>query len=322
MIAEVTGEQATGSDDQLRLSEDLHLDSLGRVQLQSALEQRLGVEVEDDAIVAAKTLGELRAIVQADSFPPLGGTASYATEIAEATPRPPAVEEHSYPRWPWSWPVQAIRAAFIEFGMRPLVWLLAAPRVTRRTTKLPDGPFLIISNHVTEYDGALVLYALPGRLRRRVACAMSGEMLLDFRRSRNQQSVLRNLFAPMAYVLITALFNVFPLPRLRGFRKSFAHAGEAMDRGYSVLIFPEGTRSRDGKLAHFRPGIGLLALESNVPVLPVALLGLGEMREGKVGWFRSGRLQVRVGDIIADSPGTDSAELALRLEESVRRLQS
>ena len=64
MIAEVTGEQLPGSDDHQRLSEDLHLDSLGRVQLQSMLEQRLGLELDDDAIAAAQTLGDLRELLE------------------------------------------------------------------------------------------------------------------------------------------------------------------------------------------------------------------------------------------------------------------
>ena len=205
--------------------------------------------------------------------------------------------------------------------MRPLIWVLAAPRVVRTTAALPRGPLLIVANHVTAYDGALILYALPGRLRRRVASAMSGEMLLDLRHGRNQNNALLNLLAPMGYWLVTALFDVFPLPRLRGFRRSFAHAGEAMDRGYSVLIFPEGTRSRDGRMQPFRQGIGLLAKESRVPVLPVALIGLGEMRAGKVRWFRSGKLEIRVGAVVPVGEGLDPAELTARIEESVRRLQ-
>jgi long-chain acyl-CoA synthetase len=206
--------------------------------------------------------------------------------------------------------------------MRPLIWLLAAPRVVRQTGELPQGPLLVIANHVTAYDGALVLYALPARLRRQMAIAMSGEMLLDLRRGRNQDSALLNLLAPVAYWLVTALFNVFPLPRQRGFRRSFAHAGEAMDRGFSVLIFPEGTRSRDGKLQPFRPGIGLLAQESRVPVVPVALIGLGEMRVAKARWFRSGQLEVHLGEAVPIDEGAKAAELTARLEESVQRLRS
>jgi long-chain acyl-CoA synthetase len=233
-----------------------------------------------------------------------------------------AASEHVYPRWPWSWPVRAIRIAFVELVMRPLIWILGAPRLVRATAKLPDGPVLVIANHVTAYDGALVLYALPGRLRRRMAVAMSGEMLLDFRQGRNQGNALMNLLGPAAYWLVVALFNVFPLPRQRGFRRSFAHAGEAMDQGDSVIVFPEGTRSRDGAMQRFRPGIGLLAQESGVPVLPVALIGLGEMRRREVRWFRSGQLEVHVGRVIPVDEEAEQAELAARFEQSVRRLRS
>ncbi len=340
VIAEITGESLSGANDRLRLSEDLHLDSLGRVQLQSALEQRLGLEFEDDRIVGVETLGDLRALLERKEGTGLPSQpARTAAEAGRASPSPPEMPESVppiqkalpkerdapeplFPRWPWGWPIRAVRVAFIEHVMRPLIWLLAAPRVVRETAELPLAPMLVIANHVTAYDGALVLYALPARLRQRVAIAMSGEVLLDLRRGQNQQSRLHNLLAPVAYWLVTALFNVFPLPRLRGFRKSFAHAGEAMDRGYAVLIFPEGTRSPDGMLHPFRPGIGLLAQQSRVPVLPVALIGLGEMRGGRTRWFRSGQLEVHVGEAIAVEEGAEAAQLTEKLEESVRRLLS
>ena len=276
--------------------------------MQSALEQKLGIELEDDAIAGVVTLGDLRALLERDeaTTPPTLTALSPSEAASTSTPEPTALKEreaaaseHLYPRWPWSWPIQTIRNIFLELVMRPLVWFLGAPRVVHETTELPPGPLLFIANHVTAYDGALVLYALPGRLRRHTASAMSGEMLLDLRRGRNQGNAFLNLFAPPAYWLVTALFNVFPLPRLRGFQKSFAYAGEAMDRGTSVLIFPEGTRSRDGNLHPFRPGIGLLANQSRVPIVPIALIGLGEMRAGKTRWFRSGKLEIRIGKPIA-----------------------
>jgi long-chain acyl-CoA synthetase len=340
MIAEVTGERVSGDDDRLRLSEDLHLDSLGRVQLQSVLEQRLGLELEDDAMAGVETLGDLRAMVEEEAgtvFLPQAAAVEDGRSVAKQSaevrsgepPRQDATQaressapEHTYPRWPWAWPMSAIRVAFIEVVMRPLVWLLASPRVVHQTSELPQGPLLIIANHVTAYDGALVLYALPARLRRQMAIAMSGEMLMDLRRGRNQDSAMLNLLAPIGYWLVTALFNVFPLPRLRGFRRSFAHAGEAMDRGYSVMIFPEGHRSGDGKLQPFRLGIGLLAQESRVPVVPVALIGLGELRAAKARWFRSGQLEVRLGEVVPVDEESEPAELTSRFEESIRRLRS
>ncbi len=206
--------------------------------------------------------------------------------------------------------------------MRPLVWFLADPRLVLQTTDLPNGPMLIIANHVTAYDGALVLYALPPKLRRRVAIAMSGEMLLDFRKARSQQEFSLRILGPLAYLAITALFNVFPLPRSSGFRRSFAHAGDALDHGYSVLIFPEGHRSEDGGLHAFRPGIGLLALQSRVPVLPIALKGLGELKQEKTRWFRSGRLAVHVGNVVPFDGSAEPGELTRAFEERIRELGS
>lgn len=334
LIAGITGESVPGAEDSLRLSEDLHLDSLGRVQLQSELEQRLGLELQDDAIASMETLGDLRNLIAQDSSPNLPPPATMQT-----TPATPSVDattnashpqikspekqrqippDNIYPRWPWIWPVKAIRIAFIEILLRPLVRLLAAPRVTRGTDDLPQGPFLVIANHVTAYDGALVLYALPPKLRQRIAIAMSGEMLLDLRRGRNQPNALLNLLSPIEYWLVTAFFNVFPLPRLRGFQQSFEHAGQAMDQGYSVLVFPEGTRSPDATLHSFRPGIGLLAQQSRAPVLPVALIGFSQMK--KTGWFRSGHLKILIGKPILPDEQATPAELTAKMEETLRQL--
>jgi long-chain acyl-CoA synthetase len=166
----------------------------------------------------------------------------------------------------------------------------------------------MIANHVTAYDPALVLYALPAAVRRKVAIAMSAEVLEDLRHGRNQGNWLLNLMAPIGYWLITVLFNVFPLPPGAGFQRSFSHAGRAMDRGYHVLIFPEGRRSEDCALLPFRSGIGLLAREANANILPIALQGLGELRQQK-RWFRSGILQIRVGEPLA--PDLELSPVAL-----------
>ena len=205
--------------------------------------------------------------------------------------------------------------------MRPLVWLLAAPAISHRGPLLSsEQPLLLIANHVTAFDAPLILYALAAPMRRRVAIAMSGEMLEDWRHARNQGNWLFNLLAPFAYCLVTALFNVFPLPRGAGFRRSFAHAGEAMDRGFHVLVFPEGHRSDDGVLQPFRSGIGLLARESEASVLPVALQGLGELKQRKRRWFRSRILQVRIGEPIVPDPQLAPEELAESFHSAISRL--
>jgi len=323
LIASVTGESPAKTTDDALLSEDLRLDSLGRVQLQSALEQQLGIELPDEAIGGVATLGELRQLAGfqtvSSGAPSVSAGATTVPPHTAAESRP-AADEQVYPKWPWWRPVEWLRIAFIEAVMRPLVWLLAGPQVECAQSPLPDGPLLIIANHVSTYDAALVLYALPPKLRHRVTIAMSGEMLLAFRKARRQGEFRLSPLGPVAYVLIAALFNVFPLPRLSGFRRSFAHAGEALDHGYSVMIFPEGHRSDDGALQQFRPGIGLLANQSRVAILPVGLSGLGEMKRTGSRWFRSGTLRVKVGRVVKLSETTDASELTRLLQEKVQTL--
>jgi long-chain acyl-CoA synthetase len=224
-----------------------------------------------------------------------------------------------------------MRAAFVEAVMRPLVSLLAAPRVTLAAGLTADAlaaqaPMLIVANHVTTYDGPLIEFALPGALRRRIAVAMSGEMLEAYRHFRNLEPAQPNgrffLPGPLFYFLLTALFNVFPLPRRRDFQPSFAHAGQAMDGGFNVLVFPEGTRSAQGRLAPFRPGIGLLAKQSGAKVLPVAIRGLGELKTGTQRWFRSGAIEVVIGTPLTVAPTDTEASITARLHREVERLMN
>ena len=369
LVAEIAGEQPSGGDD-LRLSEDFHLDSLGRVQLAAALEERLTDAPKEGAVDAARTLGDLRQQVGAvrnhefevltewekpvsvgeatllpesrmrdlgqpanslpagpSTSPGAGSTRDDNAAVDANTARgpqfaaeTPAKAEFLYQRWPWWTPVQWIRAAFLELVAQPLVWFLGNPRVSAPHDLTFNEPMLIICNHVTAYDAALVQFALPGRMRRRVAAAMLGELLEDFRHFRDPDTRRFMLFGPAAYWLVTALYNVFPLPRRRDFQRSFAHAGEAMDRGYNVLVFPEGTRSDVGELATFRPGIGLLAKQTHAPVLPVAILGLGELKARGRGWFRSGQIEVRVGKPIRFDPLESEAAITEVLHSKVDEL--
>jgi len=140
--------------------------------------------------------------------------------------------------------VSSIRILFVEAVMRPVVALLAQPRVVWDPEEEPSSPVLVVANHVTVCDVPLILYALPRRARHRVAVAMAAEMLQDWRHARRQGNLFLNLLAPIHYFLVTGLFNVFPLPQEGDFRKAFAHAGRAMDQGFHVLVFPEGDEHR------------------------------------------------------------------------------
>lgn len=277
--------------------------------MQSRLETAFGLQIGDAEWEHVRTIGDLRPLLH-----PVAGIQP------EVQPVPVRTDEHIYYVWPWSGFAQQIRTVFLEVVIRPLVWLLAAPRVESQLPPELDQRLLIVSNHVTAYDAPLILYGLPRRMRTRVAAAMSGELLRDLREGKNFGSSFLNFVAPAGYWLITALLNVFPLPQKTAFRQSFEHAGRAMDRGYHVLVFPEGRRSADGRMQTFQTGAGLLWKDLHTAALPVYLAGLGELKKQGRGWFRSGHIVVRVGQPLQFDPSMEAAEAARLLQEAVAKL--
>jgi long-chain acyl-CoA synthetase len=315
--------QEMGAND--RLAEDLHLDSLAMVQLQSNLETRFGVELDDTVWGQVRTVGDLRELLhrhQPESLAvttrPAETSAALLPVAPPRAPSPPRARETAvFPRWPW-WPViRWVRVSFLEGIVRPLVWLVLAPRIAPRVALA--RPSLLIANHLTAFDVPVVLYALSSNDRDHVAIAMSGELLTGWRRGKAERHRLMAALTPLAYTLVTALFNVFPLPRGAGLRQSFAHAGEAMDQGYHVLVFPEGHRSADGRLQPFEPGIGLLAQESEVPVQPILVEGLKRQKGEK--WPDRGSVSVRLGTPLVMEPGEDPQGFTRRLEAAVAGLE-
>ena len=307
-----------------RLIEDLHLDSLAMVQLQSTLETRFGIELDDAVWEQVRTVGDLRGLLQ--RYRPEMAPAGVAPEAVPSSPsETPAVALAAtrnqrpgvvFPRWPW-WPVvRWVRIGFLELVARPLIWLVLGPRIGP-PVKLAR-PSLLIANHLTAFDVPVILYGLRAADRDHVAVAMSGAVLNGWRRGKAERHRMVAALTPLAYWLVTALFNVFPLPRGAGLRQSFAHAGEALDHGYHVLVFPEGRRSADGRLQPFEPGIGLLAEESEVPVQPILVEGLKWLKGER--WPRRGQVVVRMGSPLMMAAGEEPQAFALRLQAAVAAL--
>ncbi len=296
---------------------ELALDSLGRVELQAEIEKRFGVTLPDEVISTVKTDEQLRIAVVAHSRDSLPLHSSEPVQSPARRSQP----NHLYPVWPWSAVCQVLRTLFLECVAMPLVRALAKPKVTRLCPSSSakcfgkQAPLLLVANHVTAYDVPLILYSLPRPIRTRVAVAMAGEMVLDWRLGRGQKHWFLNLVAPLQYFLVTGLFNVFPLPQAGGFRESFTHIGEAADRSYHVLVFPEGRRSETEAFGVFKLGAGLLWRELGTDVLPIRLRGLGELKaNGKRRWFRSGAISVTVGSPMRLDP-------TMSVEESVAILR-
>ncbi|MEK6302613.1 MAG: AMP-binding protein [Acidobacteriota bacterium] len=299
-IARVSGESAAHADPSANLATDLKLDSMGRVELLSALEDHYQIDIDEAAFSEATTLAEVEKLVRE------GGTES---------------NERAYPRWSGRWPVTWIRTLAAYLLLLPLTRLMSRVRVAgRERIRGERGPLLFVSNHVAMVDQSLILAALPGRFHRKLAIAMEGEKLWGWRHPRKDSGLIARLAGLIEYVLVVALFNVFPLPQKSGFRKSFAFAGELMDRGYSVLVFPEGRRARDERMQRFMEGIGLLARQLGVKVVPVRIDGLYELKKQRRYFARPGEVKVTFGEPLSFDDSDDPETITRTLEEKVSSL--
>jgi long-chain acyl-CoA synthetase len=179
---------------------------------------------------------------------------------------------------------------------------------------------LVISNHVADVDVGFIQTALPARIRHKLATATGGEALELLRSPGPDRVWCARIYDRVQWALGVALLNLFPLPRQSGFRKSFACAGEAVDRGYSVLIFPEGKLTEDGKLCPFRTGVGLLANNLRIPVLPMRIDGLFEIKNTGKKFAAPGKIHVRIGKPLRFAPETNPEEIARALQKAVETL--
>jgi long-chain acyl-CoA synthetase len=233
---------------------------------------------------------------------------------------PPRVQYH-YPRWVQRWPVTWIRIMTHYLLLRPAVLLLGWPRVVgRQNLRGVKGPVLVICNHLGDLDLGFVLTALPPRLRHRLATAAGGEALEALRTPPSTRNFVLRAYDRVKWVLGVSLLNLFPLPREAGFRRSFAFAGETVDRGYSVLVFPEGRHTTTGTMLPFRSGIGLLANNLRIPIVPMRIDGLFELKQAgkKFAWPHA--ITVRIGEPIGFAPGSDPRRIAQELQKKVQAL--
>src|SRR5208282_5521503 len=186
-----------------------------------------------------------------------------------------------------------------------------------------EGPVLFVANHTTRRaDIGLILFSLPARFRQRLATAMGGEMLREFRHPPQEWFFAKRWLWQLSYFLVVSLFNVFPLPQLSGFRESFRFAGESADRGYSLLVFPEGLINDrpSPEMLPFQAGIGLLAQNLQISVVPIRLDGVWQMKQQRRRLARFGELTVHFGAPVTFPPGTPAAEIADQLQSLIRKL--
>lgn len=165
------------------------------------------------------------------------------------------------------------------------------------------GPAVFIANHTSHFDAYLVSAVLPPRLRFRAAMAAAADRWYARKRLRA--------------AWFSLLLNIYPIQRGGG-RTALAYSEELLQRGWSLIIFPEGTRAKKGHMEAFKFGVAILALGQRVPVVPIHLSGTAAILPPGERWVRKAPVSVRVGSPLTFEPDTPLQDAVVRLEEAVR----
>ena len=300
IVARISGERASQLEPSAQLGIDLKLDSLGRVELLSALEDHYQIEIDEASFTDATTIDNIEKIIRAGS---------------------PAAAAYPYPRWPYRWPASWARTVLLYLLVFPVIRIMGWPRI-RGKQQLRDlrGPVVFVCNHVTMTDHALILFALPVRLRAKTAIAQDGEILRGWRHPPKQTGWFRKTLNLLQYFSAALLFNVFSMPQKSGFRRSFGFAGELMDRGYNLIVFPEGERTKDGAMNAFKAGAGLLVKELGAPVIPIRIHGLWPLKQANRHFAWPGEISLEIGEAVRYSSDSQPDQIAHDLALRVHKL--
>lgn len=212
----------------------------------------------------------------------------------------------------------ATRQAAQLLLLKPYVWRLLRVHV-HGAANLDglDGAFVVFSNHSSHLDTPLIFGALPARLSRYLATGAAADFFYD----KWWKSGPMSLF-----------FNGFPIDRGKD-RNPKGEKTEAkrnvrglssvlLDDGVPLLIFPEGTRSRNGAMAPFKPGVAALCISRGVPAVPIALVGAYSAWPSQQKHLPRGRPEVHVviGRPMQPLPGEIAHEFSERMRRQVLEL--
>jgi long-chain acyl-CoA synthetase len=275
--------------------DELGLTSLDRVELMMDLEQHLDTSIDESGLVGSRTLGEL----------------------AELVPAPLPTE---LPGWARSWPTRIVRNCALCILWLPLTRLFASARVGGRPhVATLSGTVIFTSNHQSNMDTPCILAALPAHYRYHAAVAMWKEFF-DAHFHPERHTKLQWLGNSFLYWLLALFFNAFPLPQTEtGASGSLRYIGDLVSSGWSVVFFPEGSRSDTGEIEPFQPGIGLIASRLRVPIVPVRLRGVEKILHRGQYFPRPGHVEVVFGQPL-HLEGENYSAIANQVEQAVRAL--
>ncbi len=224
----------------------------------------------------------------------------------------PFVEETDDAGFPTDWARSDAGVAARQLILNGIMKTIIRSELSLRVYGADDlsavrGPVIFFSNHSSHLDATLIMSTLPDRFQRKTAVGAARDYFFDV--------WWRQAFTALVYA-------GFPIDRKRGATGAIDKAREIVQDGWSIVVFPEGTRSMDGHMQRFRHGTSRLALEAGVSVVPIAIVGAYQAMPKGAWWPRAGRppVTIRYGRELVPEPGETHQSLSLRMQQAVAQL--
>lgn len=260
---------------ELRLQLDLGIDSIGRVDLLQKLELRLNLTISHEAESRLFTVQDVMAAVESSrqAGAAAGGKRRGKGILARRA-------DHQEVRAELQ---DSLSRSILQgiFSTTASVLMNTYLRIECQGLQhIPDsGAYILAANHCSHLD-AVAIREVLGRRAADLYVMGAKDYFFDTR--------LKSWF-------FTTFLNALPFDREDTAAQSLATCRTVLDAGRAILIFPEGTRSITGELQAFKPGIGVLGIELDVPVVPVHLHGTFEALPKGRSLPRPARIHVRIG---------------------------
>lgn len=292
LLSAICGKKLNEIHPDSNLSKDLHFDSLLRIELVGQIEDKFDISVDESLITHKTTVKDLE-------------------ELLEAQKVKSKTKKRKFKTWYLN--------PFVRYISEICAWILSFPiyffyidlKVEGlENLKDSDMPLIFMSNHISYIDAAIILRALPGKIRRKVAIAAA----FDF------------MYQHYWYIawLLEILFNTYPFPRREeeNIKPGLDATGNMLDRGFSILIFPEGKiNDTNAKLLPLKSGAGFLAVEMDVPIVPVIIEGGAKIiPKDKILPRKRGTMTIKFGKPIKFHLGDSYIDATKKIESAMKEM--